>query len=95
MDPRAETEQEVRAYNDWASVYENLVAKSLLSAGTTLPGVVLAEDQAALGVLCAQPGVDLQHVACAGLSGGGLRTVYLAGMDPRVRAAMCVGLMST
>ena len=95
MDPRAETEQEVRAYNDWASAYENLVAKSLLSAGTTLPGVILAEDQAALGVLCAQPEVDQARVACAGLSGGGLRTVYLAGMDPRVRAAMCIGLMST
>ncbi len=94
-DPRAETEQEVRAYNDWASAYENLVAKSLLSAGTTLPGVILAEDQAALGVLCAQPEVDPARVACAGLSGGGLRTVYLAGMDPRVRAAMCIGLMST
>jgi dienelactone hydrolase len=95
LDPRADTEQEVRAYNDWASAYENLVAKSLLSAGTTLPGVVLAEDQAALDVLCAQPEVDPTRVACAGLSGGGLRTVYLAGMDPRIHAAMCIGLMST
>ena len=94
-DPRADAEQEVRAYNDWASTYENLVAKSLLSAGTTLPGVILTEDQAALDVLCAQPEVDPERVACAGLSGGGLRTVYLAGMDPRPRAAVCVGLMST
>jgi dienelactone hydrolase len=94
-DPQAETEQEVDAYNEWACAYENLVAKGLLSAGTTLPGVVLAEDQAALSVLCAQPEVDPARVACAGLSGGGLRTVYLAGMDQRVRAAMCVGLMTT
>jgi dienelactone hydrolase len=95
VDPKADTEQEVRAYNDWASAYENLVAKSLLSAGTTLPGVILAEDQTALGVLCAQPETDPQRVACAGLSGGGLRTVYLAGMDARIHAAACVGLMST
>lgn len=57
--------------------------------------MVLAEDEAALGVLCARPEVDGERIACAGLSGGGLRTVYLAGMDDRIRASICVGFMST
>ena len=33
--------------------------------------------------------------AARGLSGGGLRTVYLAGLDDRIRCACCVGMMST
>jgi hypothetical protein len=30
-----------------------------------------------------------------GLSGGGLRTVFLAGLDERVKCAVCVGMMTT
>jgi hypothetical protein len=29
------------------------------------------------------------------LSGGGIRTVFLAGLDPRIKAAFCVGFMCT
>ena len=39
--------------------------------------------------------VDPARVGCAGLSGGGLRTVYLAGLDDRIRCACCVGMMTT
>lgn len=83
------------AYNSFAAQHEHIVAKSLLCAGTTWPGVVLAEDQAALGILAARPEVDPQRLGCGGLSGGGLRTVYLAGLDPRIRCAVCVGFMTT
>ena len=85
----------VEAYNRWASNHEHLMAKSLFSAGTTWPGVFLAEDIAALDVLCARPDVDAARVGCGGLSGGGLRTVHLAGADERIRAAVCVGMMTT
>jgi hypothetical protein len=57
--------------------------------------VTLAEDQRALDVLCAREDVDAAQVGCGGLSGGGLRTVYLAGLDPRIRCAVCVGMMTT
>lgn len=89
------SEEEIRAYNRWASGYESTFAKSLLSAGTTWPGVTLADDRAALDVLAARPDVDASRLACVGLSGGGLRTVYLGGADPRVRAAVCVSMMTT
>src|SRR5215467_15152601 len=69
--------------------------KSLLSAGTTWPGVYLVEDQRALDVLCARPDVDPAHVGCAGLSGGGMRTVFLGGLDDRIRCAVAVGFMTT
>ena len=39
--------------------------------------------------------MDAQRVGIGGLSGGGLRTVYLAGLDDRVRCAVCVGMMTT
>jgi hypothetical protein len=71
------------------------MAKSLFSSGTTWPGVFLAEDQIALNVLSERKDVDADHLGCAGLSGGGLRTVFLGGMDHRIKCAICVGLMST
>ena len=71
------------------------MAKSLFCAGTTWPGVFTGEDQRALDVLCARSDVDPQRIGCAGLSGGGLRTVYLAGLDDRIRCACCAGMMTT
>jgi dienelactone hydrolase len=86
---------QIQAYNRWAAGHESTVAKALLALGTTWPGVFLAEDQRALDVLCARDDVDATRVGIGGLSGGGLRTVYLGGLDPRVRCAVCVGQMTT
>jgi dienelactone hydrolase len=94
-DPNPQVSEAIRAYNQWAGNHEHVLAKSLFSAGTTWPGVFSAEDQRALDVLCARPDVDASRVGCAGLSGGGLRTVMLAGLDPRIQCAICVGMMTT
>ena len=85
----------VAAYNDWAAEHEHVMAKSLFSGGTTWPGVFFREDQTALDVLCARDDVDPARVGVGGLSGGGLRTVFLAGLDARVKCAVCVGFMTT
>jgi dienelactone hydrolase len=90
-----ESEAEIEAYNRFAGGHEHLVSKSLLSAGTTWPGVFTAEDQRALDYLCSRPEVDPKRVGCCGLSGGGLRTVYLTGLDERIACACCVGMMTT
>lgn len=95
FDDEPEKQENIDAYNRWAGTHEHLMAKSLFSAGTTWPGVFLAEDMAALDVLCARPDVDPARVGCGGLSGGGLRTVHLAGADERIRGAVCVGMMTT
>jgi dienelactone hydrolase len=87
--------REIRAYNVFAGQHEHIVAKSLFSAGTTWPGVFLSEDQAALGLLCARPDVDPERVGCCGLSGGGLRSNYLAAMDSRINCSVTVGFMTT
>jgi dienelactone hydrolase len=94
-DDNAEIAQKIAVYNTWAAEHEHIMAKSLLCAGTTWPGVCLSEDQRALDVLASRDDVDSENIGCAGLSGGGLRTVYLAGLDDRIRCACCIGFMST
>jgi dienelactone hydrolase len=88
-------DQDIIAYNRWAADHETIMAKSLFCAGTTWPGVFLAEDRRALDVLCAREEVDPERLGCGGLSGGGLRTVYLGGVDGRIRCAVCIGMMTT
>jgi len=90
-----EAEEEIQRYNRFASNHEHLISKSLFCAGLTWPGVFAAEDQRALDYLCSRPDVDASRVGCCGLSGGGLRTVYLTGADPRIRCSVCVGMMTT
>src|SRR5262245_47752727 len=94
-DPDPSDVEGVAKYNAFASQHEHIMEKSLITAGTTWPGVYVVEDQRALDVLCARPEVDASRVGCAGLSGGGLRTVFLGGLDERIRCAVAVGFMTT
>ena len=94
-DDNPEESKNIEAYNRWSANHEDVMAKSLFCAGTTWPGVFLAEDLKALDVLCAREDVDATRIGCGGLSGGGMRTVFLGGMDERIKCAVCVGLMST
>lgn len=95
VDPEPGDLEAIRKYNTFASNHEHIMEKSLLCAGTTWPGVYVVEDQRALDVLCARPDVDATRVGCAGLSGGGMRTVFLGGLDDRIRCAIAVGFMTT
>ncbi len=94
-DENPEAVDHIRIYNDWASEHEDILSKSLFCGGTTWPGMTLAEDRIALDILCNRPDVDAANVGCCGLSGGGLRTDYLGGLDNRVKCAVSVGFMST
>ena len=93
--PAGEPRDRIAAYNAFAGQHESIIAKSLFCAGITWPGIMVAEDRAALDYLAARPDVDPRRIGCGGLSGGGLRTVYLAGLDDRIRCAVCAGFMST
>lgn len=94
-DDNPEEPENIEAYNKWAGEHEHVMAKSLFSAGTTWPGVFLAEDMKALDILSSRNDVDSDHIGCAGLSGGGMRTVFTGGYDPRIKCAVCVGFMTT
>lgn len=56
---------------------------------------MLADDTRAVDYLCTRADVDASRIGACGLSGGGLRTALLAGLDPRVAAAVDVGFMTT
>jgi len=93
--PPGEPSDRVAAYNTFAAQHEAVVAKSLFCAGLTWPGLMVADDRAALGYLASRPDVDPDRLGCGGLSGGGLRTVFLAGLEDRIRCAVCAGAMTT
>lgn len=95
IDPEPDDLDGIQRYNRFAEAHEHILEKSLICAGTTWPGVYVGEDQRALDVLCARADVDAKRVGCAGLSGGGMRTVYLGGLDDRIRCAIAVGFMTT
>ncbi|MBI3856023.1 MAG: hypothetical protein HY293_10070 [Planctomycetes bacterium] len=95
VDPEPADADGIAKYNAFAGQHETELEKSLISAGTTWPGVYVPEDQRALDVLCSRPGVNPARIGCAGLSGGGMRTVFLAGLDDRIRCAVAVGFMTT
>lgn len=94
-DDNPESQENIDTYNEWASAHEHVMAKSLFCGGTTWPGMFLLEDQMALSILADRSDVDENRIGCAGLSGGGLRTDYLGGMDPRIKCAVSVGFMTT
>jgi dienelactone hydrolase len=89
------TPEYIRAYNAFAADHEEILARSFFTAGTTWPGVYAYEDRRAVDYLLTRDDVRPERIGCGGLSGGGLRTVMLAGTDERVQAACCVGFMST
>src|SRR4030095_394178 len=90
-DDDPENPKNIEAYNQWAGEHEHIMAKSLFCAGTTWPAVFFAEDRKALDILSAREEVDPKHIGCGGLSGGGLRTVFMAGLEDRIKCAVCVG----
>ena len=95
VEQNPESPEEIQQYNRFAANHEHIIAKSLFSAGMTWPGVFVFDDQRALDYLISRPDVDATRVGCAGLSGGGLRTVMLTGADERIRCSVCVGMMTT
>lgn len=74
---------------------ESTLVKALVFAGLTWPGIVFWDDIRTVDYLVTRPEVDPQRIGCQGISMGGYRTIYLAGLDDRIRAANIVGFMST
>lgn len=86
---------DVAAFNRRSSQNEQLVARSLMTAGTTWPGVMLWDDLRTLDYLASRPEVDRQRLGCVGLSVGGYRSFVLAALDQRIKAAVDVGWMTS
>jgi dienelactone hydrolase len=92
---RAMTEQQINEFNRRASQNEQLIARSLLTAGVTWPGVMLWDDIRTFDYLASRPEVDRNRIACVGLSVGGYRSFMLAALETRIKAAVDVCWMTT
>jgi dienelactone hydrolase len=89
------TADEIAAFNRRSSQNEQLVARSLMTAGITWPGVMLWDDLRTLDYLANRPEVDPNRLGCVGLSVGGYRSFLLAALDRRIKAAIDVGWMTS
>jgi dienelactone hydrolase len=90
------SEEYARRYNEfWSSSECPLVVDSILNSGANWPGIFAYEDRRSVDYLQTRPEVDQTRIGCGGLSMGGLRTIFLGALDPRVKATFCVGFMTT
>ena len=89
------TAEDIAAFNRRSSQSEQLVARSLMTAGITWPGVMLWDDLRTLDYLASRPEVDRQRLGCVGLSVGGYRSFFLAALDQRIKVAVDVGWMTS
>lgn len=89
------TAADVQQLNQKCRAKESTVTKGLTLAGLTWPGIVTWDDIRTVDYLVTRPEVDPKRIGCLGVSMGGHRTLYLAGLDDRITAACVVGFMST
>jgi len=89
------TNDEVTAFVRRSQQSEQLVARSLMTAGITWPGVILWDDIRTLDYLASRPEVDARRLGCAGLSLGGYRSFLLAALDRRIKVAVDAGWMTS
>ena len=68
--------------------------KTFLWEGRTLWGMMVRDDMLALNCLLSRPDVDPNRVAALGMSMGSTRTWWLAALDERIRAAICVACLT-
>jgi dienelactone hydrolase len=87
--------EDVRFLNRRASTGEATLVTSLFWAGTTWQGIAHWDDIRTVDYLQSRSEVDPDRIGCLGISMGGDRTDYLAGLDERIKCAVSVGWMST
>jgi dienelactone hydrolase len=89
------TIEDVQRLNLQCRARESTLVKGLTFAGATWPGIVFWDDVRTVDYLLTRPEVDPARIGCQGVSMGGYRSLFLAALDPRIRAACVVGFMST
>jgi dienelactone hydrolase len=86
---------DVKRLNDICRSKEPTIVRGLTLAGLTWPGVVTWDDMRTVDYLATRPEVDPDRIGCVGVSMGGHRSLFLAGLDDRIAAACVTGFLST
>ena len=94
-EPAKMSAEDVTAFNRRSSTSTTLIATGLFEAGVTWAGVMFLDDIRTVDYLVTRPEVDPERIGCCGLSVGGFRSAWLAGLDSRIKAAVVVGWMCT
>jgi dienelactone hydrolase len=94
-DPGSLSREDIAAFHRRSQQAEQLVARTLLVAGITWPGIMLWDDLRTVDYLASRPEVDARRLGCVGLSVGGYRSFLLAALDQRIRVAVDVGWMTS
>jgi dienelactone hydrolase len=82
-------------FDHLSGLHEETLAKAAGVLGQTFAGAVLSDDLVALDVLAGTDGVDPERLGVFGFSGGGGRSLLLAGLDHRVSASVITCMMAT
>jgi dienelactone hydrolase len=93
--PRSVSAERIEAFNRRARTSEELLGRTIFTAGFTWPGVMLWDDVRSVDYLVTRPEVDPKRIACVGLSVGGFRSCHLAALDNRIKAVVVVGWMAS
>ena len=64
-------------------------------AGTTWAGINLADDRSCIDYMLTRSEIDSTRLGVTGLSGGGWRTNMVMALEPRIKAGVSVGWMTT
>jgi cephalosporin-C deacetylase-like acetyl esterase len=83
-DPVTKTQQDKLRSVDEHSLSGHL----LLLLGQSLTGYLVRDGMRGIDYLLTRPEVDPQRIACAGHSGGGTMTMFLAQVEPRLRCVV-------
>ena len=94
-DPATLDDATLAKYDDLARQALYLGVRELNWAGTTWAGVNFGDDSRCVDYLLSRKEVDGTRIGCTGLSGGGWRTNMIAALEPRVKAVVSVGWMTT
>jgi len=91
--PHTITPEQVTKFNQRSSASEQLMGRTLFTAGTTWAGIMCWDDIRTIDYFVSRPEVDPTRIGCVGHSLGGLRAAHLAALDERIKASVACGWM--
>ncbi len=94
-DPSTLDDETLARYDSLTRELLYLGVRELNWAGTTWAGVNYGDDSRCVDYLLSRKEVDGTRIGCTGLSGGGWRTNIVAALEPRIKATVTVGWMTT
>lgn len=88
---RRERGQQGDAPENWSSNSHRELLQVAIGFGQSVIGLMVWDLMRLMDFLVRQPDVDPERIGCAGMSGGGQQTLWLAALDTRIRAAVTSG----